>query len=103
MPTRADAIADLKRACGATVLGQSVTIESVPLAAVKRTLSQEDAAYFAAPGLRVEGIRLTFAPEDFPHPFVVGMACTVDGIEYEVQRVENPAERRRITFIRYLS
>lgn len=103
MTTRADASAHLKRALATTILGQSVTIEGVALAAVKRTMSQEDASFYGAPGLAVEGVRLTFDPADLGYELAFGMACTVDGVEYEVRKVEQPAGNRRVTFIRYLS
>ncbi|MCB2218001.1 MAG: hypothetical protein KQH59_18215 [Desulfobulbaceae bacterium] len=103
MTTRADAVAALKAATTSTRLGQSVTIESVTLDAVRRTLSQEEVRSYGADGLAVEGIRLTFDPAALGFELAVGMACAVDGVEYEVKQVDKPAGNRRVTFFRYLS
>lgn len=102
MTTRAEAVAAIRGATAATVLGQNVVVEGVALAAVRHTLSQEEASFFGIPGLTVEGLRLTFDPAALGFELAFGMACTVDGLEYEVRKVESPAGNRRVTFIRYL-
>jgi arginine/lysine/ornithine decarboxylase len=100
---RTEAIAALQGAIDPAVLGQSVIVEGVAISAVKRTLSQEEAAFFGAPNLAVEGMRLTFDPAALGFELAFGTACTVDGVEYEVRQVDKPAGNRRVTFIRYLS
>lgn len=101
---RDNALAQLAAATSAEVMGTTMKIGATEnIAAVRRSLSEEEAASFTADGLKVEGVRLTIDVGVLGYEPYVGGALVVDDVSFTVQRVQRIGANRRITMTRYMS
>jgi len=83
--SRATAIADLLAATSPDILGQSVLINGTPVSAVKKILPQDEAAHWAAEGVRVEAVRVVVSLSALGFTPRERSRIDVDGLDYRVE------------------